>query len=117
MLRDWLKRLCEPLTFVTLLLFCATFALYWATRELVRGTEETAERQLRAYVGTISNIGMSADGTRLMLDNFGLTPATDVKVFSNWKFLPFGQELPATVLHALLHHRHAGWGSGRLCND
>jgi hypothetical protein len=38
------------LVFVTFLLFAATIALWWATRRLVAGAENTAIQQLRAYI-------------------------------------------------------------------
>lgn len=48
---DWLARLLtDPIAFFTFLLFLATCALVWATRRLVISAEETAQRQLRAYV-------------------------------------------------------------------
>jgi hypothetical protein len=85
------------IAFFTALLFLATVGLWIATRDLVSSSEETAERQLRAYLGVSGNVlGINQDSTRLILDNFGLTPATNVKVFSNWEFLPSGQELPST---------------------
>jgi hypothetical protein len=38
------------LVIFTFLLFGATIALWWSTRRLVRGAEQTARAQLRAYV-------------------------------------------------------------------
>jgi hypothetical protein len=50
-LKEWLVRLfSEPITFVTLLLFGATVALYCATRTLVNDANHNARQQLRAYV-------------------------------------------------------------------
>lgn len=85
------------LVLVTFLLFIATVGLYCATRDLVHDAKETSERQLRAYVGIITDTGLrvNPDNTAFFLDNYGLTPATDVKIFSNWEFLPTGQDLSA----------------------
>jgi hypothetical protein len=56
--RLWEWTTHDPVAFYTslLVLFTAilggsTVALWWSTRRLVRGAEETAQRQLRAYVG------------------------------------------------------------------
>jgi hypothetical protein len=69
---------------VTLLLFLATLALYFATKRLVQGTDETAKKQLRAYVGIpkIESVFEYADRANLSrvlyhahVENFGQTPA------------------------------------------
>lgn len=64
---------------ITFLLFLATFALWLATRKLVRGSEKTAERQLRAYLlpkgGTISP---KMDYAVITFSNNGQTPAYNV---------------------------------------
>jgi hypothetical protein len=54
---DWFKKLAEPLTVVTALLFFSTAWLAWKTHELVNDAEHTAERQLRAYV-IITDLGV-----------------------------------------------------------
>jgi hypothetical protein len=46
---------------VTFMLFGATIALWWSTRKLVRGAEETAKRQLRAYVHIADAIILQAN--------------------------------------------------------
>jgi uncharacterized protein len=80
---EWLKRFREPAIVVTLLLFGATLALYVATRELVVGAEDTAKKQLRAYV-FIDKASVVLDGrtfkTKVDLKNYGQTPAYDVLV-------------------------------------
>jgi hypothetical protein len=98
--REWLKKLCEPMTVVTLLLFGATVALYSATRNLVQDASDTAKRQLRAYVGiTIKDIqcgtcdlqsvpplevGMQVkDVVIFNVKNYGLTPARNVNARVN----------------------------------
>jgi hypothetical protein len=65
------------------LLFLATMALFWATWRLVVGAEETAERQLRAYVH-ISAARALPRGDRIdyyiEAKNYGQTPAYDVRL-------------------------------------
>ncbi len=70
------------------LLVLFTFTLWWATQRLVRGSEETAERQLRAYVfGTYHSVNVTADakGTpfKVMIQyevrNYGQTPAHRIR--------------------------------------
>lgn len=65
---------------VTLILAIATFFLWWATRALVKGAEDTAQRQLRAYVfvafADLRNVGVGGPmiGTVRIVNN-GQTPA------------------------------------------
>lgn len=64
----------------TLLLFAATWLLYRATKDLVAGAADTAERQLRAYVSIVrSEIAcVNPGGTpvaKLWVKNSGQTPA------------------------------------------
>jgi hypothetical protein len=76
---------------VTSLLFFATLALWLATRRLVKGAEQTAERQLRAYVWAITENSPSLDAdpfeTRTHINNAGATPA--YKVHSWGEIKPF----------------------------
>ncbi|MCC8975929.1 hypothetical protein [Bradyrhizobium brasilense] len=80
--------------FFTFLLVFATAWLVWATIKLWRGAEETAQRQLRAYVavdpkainihgpsGTV-NVGYE-------LRNTGQTPAHNVQHASTLEIWPF----------------------------
>jgi hypothetical protein len=65
---------------LTGLLAVATAGLWKATRDLVRGSEKTAERQLRAYVtAEACNIrdaySNTAVGVSVVIHNFGQTPA------------------------------------------
>jgi hypothetical protein len=66
----------------TVALGIATLALYVATRNLVEGANDTAQRQLRAY---ISHQPLGADFWQGRLKyfemNFGKTPAKDVQMF------------------------------------
>lgn len=67
------------LAFLTLTLAGGTIGLWFATRRLVRGAENTAERQLRAYifVSDSSRLGgpSPAPEFRIVVKNFGQTPA------------------------------------------
>lgn len=68
----------------TFLLFIATVALYWATRSLVKRADDTAKRQLRAYVFVadvqIINIDTNAVQAAITIRNTGQTPAYSVTV-------------------------------------
>jgi hypothetical protein len=84
---DKLNKLTGILTVVfTLILALATVLLWQATRDLVRGAEDTAERQLRAYVYIISNDislmnnpnGSTTVTIKPILKVFGLTPAASI---------------------------------------
>ncbi len=71
-----------------ILLAIATFGLWIATRQLVRGSENTARRQLRAYVGIhVASLTQPLLGTirvRIEVKNTGHTPAYNVRT---WSFL------------------------------
>jgi hypothetical protein len=64
------------------LLVLFTFTLWWSTRGLVNGAEETARRELRAYVFVAQTKIIDPDGPdplgEIMINNFGKTPAYDV---------------------------------------
>jgi len=69
----------------TALLFFATLFLYWATRDLVGGADDTARHELRAYVGiTEGKISLVENGKCLRVDlkivNSGQTPANNVRL-------------------------------------
>jgi hypothetical protein len=66
---------------INVLLFLATFALWWSTRRLVRGGEQIAERQLRAYIFSDHAKVESFDTTPVVtvtFKNSGKTPAYNV---------------------------------------
>jgi hypothetical protein len=76
----------------TVILALATIFLWSATRNLVRGAEKTAERQLRAYValegGSIAHATVENGAgfhVTVRLKNFGLTPAYS---FTTWIMPP-----------------------------
>lgn len=83
----------------TALLFFATLALWLSTRNLVRGADKTAERQLRAYlVPSGTEIEQIPGGFRMTvaLRNTGQTPAFKVRVMSE----SFGGSYPLEGEHA-----------------
>ncbi len=105
--RLWEWTTHDPVAFYTslLVLFTAilggsTLALWWSTRRLVRGAEETAQRQLRAYVGvTVTDCELkhpeesrrSSDPSIftmvLKILNSGQTPAYDMITVTTVMFL------------------------------
>src|SRR5258706_6905725 len=68
----------------TVILAFATAFLWGATRQLVKGADDTAKRQLRAYVFVDSvNVANVVEGSgppesRVIIKNFGQTPAYQV---------------------------------------
>ncbi len=87
------------LAVLTLTLAAATFFLWLATRRLVKGSEENAVRQLRAYVliegGFITRI-QSANGSFLKAHvqskNFGQTPAYRFKAWQRIAIFDTGRD-------------------------
>jgi hypothetical protein len=94
--------------------FLVTLFLWLATRNLVRGADDTSQRQLRAYVGVqqieLRCVGFGIpdyqpaprtigyqhkDLLLVTLKNYGLTPAYDVRLWVNWYTMPYGERLPA----------------------
>jgi hypothetical protein len=84
----------------TALLFIVTGLLWHATRSLVTGAEDTARRQLRAYVFVVDVAPGSgvqpplAVSYRLTLKNSGQTPAYDVRIRGRLALVPPGQAPP-----------------------
>jgi hypothetical protein len=101
----------------TILLAFGTVALFCATRNLVSGAEDTAQRQLRAYVGVgADDLGFDTPGENnpnyvpipanpvagqvfddfltIKVKNFGQTPAYDVIVFGHMAVMPPFAMLP-----------------------
>jgi hypothetical protein len=81
--KNWMHELGnDPVATFTALLFAATLLLWWTTRALVKGSERTSERQLRAYLH-VKRAGASRDSEGILwakveIHNFGQTPAYDV---------------------------------------
>jgi hypothetical protein len=77
----------------TALLFFATLALWLSTRNLVRGADKTAERQLRAYL-SIEPVSLRdfVAGRRPMVvfivKNIGQTPAHRVRIIGDMDIFP-----------------------------
>lgn len=78
----WHKFLTDPVATFTGLLTLVTFFLWLATRDLVKGAEATAERQLRAYLHVKSAHGSFDKNdvfwAKIIVQNAGQTPAYDV---------------------------------------
>jgi hypothetical protein len=69
------------------LLVAFTFTLWWATRDLVVGSERTAKRQLRAYISVEMGTNFRQNRRvrfefRPIVNNNGQTPANEVKILS-----------------------------------
>ncbi|MDQ6867610.1 MAG: hypothetical protein M3178_04110 [Pseudomonadota bacterium] len=82
------------LAFLTLVLAVGTLFLWLATRRLVRGSEKTAERQLRAYVlvssARIHDFGIERPPrVEIIIKNSGQTPAFDLLSWSGMIFEKF----------------------------
>jgi hypothetical protein len=74
---------------IAVLAFLAAAGQGWIARD-------TEKRQLRAYlaISSTNSVTYTPQKMDILIDNFGLTPAKNVRVFSSWEFLPFGQVLP-----------------------
>lgn len=97
--REWLLDWDSDRTIAlfTVFLFFATYLLWRATRDLVRGAEKTAERQLRAYVlvekVTIIDFAKNKQPRiHAVMRNTGQTPAFKLHFAANATLLPY----PAT---------------------
>jgi hypothetical protein len=79
---------------LTFVLAFGTLFLWFATQRLVRGSEKTAERQLRAYISiSPTNVNEFGEGGNVTIHydakNVGKTPAVKVKTFASVAILPF----------------------------
>ena len=80
----------EIIAVFTVILAVATWRLWIATRNLVRGTERTAQSQLRAYVSVESGgvqhgivDGQPGFQVHVVLKNYGVTPAYRFRTWIN----------------------------------
>jgi hypothetical protein len=82
----WLTKSTIWLAAWTTILAIFTFCLWLATRNLVREDQDTAKRELRAYVALekMSFEGAGSDTLVLGIKNFGQTPAQDVLLYFNY---------------------------------
>jgi hypothetical protein len=73
----------------------ATGAAAYYTRQQWLTAVDQEKRSLRAYVSFDAATPFHFDSEKMAftLENFGETPAKDIAVFSNWEFLPFGEQL------------------------
>ena len=90
----WAKLFADPVAFFTCLLFVATFALWWATRRLVVGAEQSSKQQLRAYISSRPDFIFGFSPTQLAcmrytIENHGQTPAYSVRHIAKVDILPF----------------------------
>lgn len=90
----WLVWYTGVLAVATILLTFATGMLWLSTKRLVEGAEETAKRQLRAYLhDNVHELRFTDKGAviRVQMQNFGPTPAYDVRLGMNADILPTNQ--------------------------
>lgn len=84
----------------TALLTAVTWGLWWATRRLVRGADQTAERQLRAYLG-IDKSGFKNNTYfaeyEISFRNFGATPANNVRIRLDTDLRDTDDDRPFTI--------------------
>lgn len=90
------------LAWITGVLAFFTAGLWLATYSLVRGAKDTAEKELRAYVfvlsGSIENLANGQHPTsRLVIHNFGKTPAHKLTVICGMGFGKSFEELPTAA--------------------
>ena len=97
-IHDYREEIVATGTFVmaifTVVLGLATVFLYSATRDLVENADQTAQRQLRAYVFVKDAFVRNIDGpdrfaVHTYLKNFGQTPAYRYSVKGAAKYTPF----------------------------
>lgn len=102
----WNKIWTDPVATFTALLFLATLALWLSTRSLVKGAEETARKELRAYVATDDiffvsyesatqlSVGLGGPSTitkytnqlEIAIKNYGRTPAHRMTIHCECSF-------------------------------
>lgn len=109
----WLVYLTGTLCFITLVLAGFTGWLWHATKSLVLGADDTAKRQLRAYV-TIEKAMITGldDGdvptATLVIKNAGQTPAHKLEgmggiaIGTSWEAIPQAQEGPIIMTQSSL---------------
>ena len=101
MIQGYRLKITDTLVAVfTALLFIATVALCWATQRLVRGADQTAERQLRAYLGIdksrFRNEAYYAQ-YEVGFRNFGTTPANNVRIRLDTDLRDADDDRPFTI--------------------
>jgi hypothetical protein len=88
----WLAVATIGLFLVTALLALFTYRLWTATKKLVLGTDDTARRELRAYISMRFEflscaVGQPLEGV-IFFDNHGQTPAKELRVEGQIWFAP-----------------------------
>lgn|SRR6266542_1207086 len=112
------------LAVLTLVLAFGTIFLYFATRRLVIGAEDTARRQLRAYVFAVRpEIGDWKDRNlsnlnplmaKLIIKNTGQTPAYECRVIGGMCIRDYSRDLVGPVSVVELDYNDPGIGKGML---
>jgi hypothetical protein len=90
------------LAFLTLVLAAGTFFLWLATRSLVKGAEDTARKQLRAYIGVEPGGIIRLQGSDLLrghyiIRNVGGIPAKDIAMFAVTSYFNDGSQRTFTI--------------------
>jgi hypothetical protein len=102
----------------TVVVALATAALYKATRDLVKGAEVTAERQLRAYVfptqASLKNLNVGdVPEYRVDIQNSGQTPAYKLRHIDRFAFREFPLKGPLPEATASQNFTRTHLGPGR----
>jgi hypothetical protein len=99
----WLVGYTGALAAATILLAIMTGMLWFATKRLVEGAENTAKRQLRAYVSAIDGeciVKDSAVVATLKIKNSGQTPAYNLRVWDHAELSDEPPQVPDGEPHA-----------------
>lgn len=104
---EWLQKFRDdPLIPLTAILALANIGLVVYTARLSQGADETAKRQLRAYISlqvkTFETFAQTKARVSFEITNAGLTPAYDLTNTSRLMICPF--PLPATFQFPTLGH-------------
>ena len=95
----WHNFTTDPIATFTLALVLLTAGLWAATRDLVKGADKNAAKQLRAYVGPGDRrlVGLEDEKdfvTVIEFKNFGQTPAHDVLIYADGFHWPKDEPIP-----------------------
>jgi hypothetical protein len=70
------------------------YAAYYTKQQWLTAVD-TEQRSLRAYVGAGSvSVGNNPPQVGIAVENYGQTPAIEVKIFDSWHDMPKGKNLP-----------------------
>lgn len=106
---DWTERVAA---YATVFLGVVTLLLWLATRGLVRGADETAKRELRAYVfihsARLRHLDTDPLSVIVELKNTGKTPAYNVRVRGHGAIAESGENLPPLTEQPEINNGHLG---------